>query len=194
VRAARAAGLSFEADQGEVWGEVERRLEHSRAVSPTRSYSDYVVQRTSELGEMRSAFRPLADQVGFVAVIGDEVAGIEAIGRPEVFAASFERLVDAYAVDALDHQAVRESLGKRAPGAEFSEPEAFLEALRQAPVRSGPSLGLGQDLRLEGERLEGCALAAVELVHLTAYPFTEERERGRGDGDPEEQGDLGSVA
>jgi hypothetical protein len=34
---------------------------------------------------------------------------------------------------------------------------------------SGPSLGLGEDLRLRGNGLEGCALVHGDLVHLTAF-------------------------
>jgi hypothetical protein len=54
-------------------------------------------------------------------------------------------------------------------GTGFDAPEPFLDALGQAEVRDGPSLGLGQDLRIRGERLEGCALDADGIVHLTAF-------------------------
>jgi hypothetical protein len=170
VAFARDAGRGFDADQAEVWGEVERRIQGSRAVSPTRAYADYLGSRARDLDELRRAFQPVDGQVGFVAMIGDAVAGIEAIGRPEVFASCFERLVDGYAIDAIDNASMRESLGDAAFATRFSEPESFLEALRSAPARAAPSLGLGEDLRIDGPDVEGCALEAGELLHLSAYP------------------------
>ena len=188
VAAARDAGRGFDADQAEVWGEVERRIETSRAISPTRAYADYLGSRASDLEEVRRAFQPVDEQLGFVAMIGDAVVGIEAIGRREVFASCFERLVDGYAIDAIDHASMRESLGDAAFATRFREPEPFLEALRSAPARAAPSLGLGQDLRIDGPEVEGCALEAGELIHLSAYPrLTPDRGRERDEDSPRDE-------
>ncbi len=171
VAMARAVGDGFSADQGEVWDEISLCLDFAGVSSPTSSYEDYLDTRATDLEEIRKAFRPRDGQVGFVAVIGAEVAGIEAIGPPEVFAACFDRLVDSYAIDAIHFTAVSEGDGGEAPASRFREPETFLAALRAAPVDPAPSLGLGEDLRIESDRVEGCALAAAgELVHLTAAP------------------------
>lgn len=64
----------------------------------------------------------------------------------------------------------------------FDAFEPFLEALATAPVSAAPSLGLGSDLRIEGERLAGCALEHEGVVHLTAFPRRDEPGRGRDDG------------
>lgn len=174
VAQARAAGLSFDADQGEVWQGVANRIAFSAAYSPTGAYEDYARSRGSDLHEIRAAFRPLARQVGFVAAIGDEVVGLEAIGWPGVFASCFERLLSGYAIDAVDHAFVREleEQGEREARrvARFDAPEAFLAALADAPCHSGPSLGLGSDLRIEGGGVAGCALIEGAVVHLTAFP------------------------
>jgi len=45
-----------------------------------------------------------------------------------------------------------------------------LAALGRAPVEPGPSLGVGDDLRIEGQGVAGCALVAGHVVHLTAFP------------------------
>jgi hypothetical protein len=121
---------------------------------------------------MLAAFRPLERQVGFVAVAGDEIAGLEAIGRPEVFTDQFEGLVRSYAVDAIDT-----ALGARERALpRHDSPEAFLAALARAPAQRGRSLGLGDDLRIEGEGVAGCALLAGQVIHLTAFPSAPEPE------------------
>jgi hypothetical protein len=168
VAEARRRGGRFDANQLEVWQEIGERLAQTHTASATDSYEDYVRSRRADLSDLLAAFRPLERQVGFLALAGDAIVGLEAIGRPEVFAEQFEGLVRAYAVDAIDPPLGRRDRERQAPGAD--SPEAFLAAIGRAPVQRAPSLGLGEDLRLEGEGVEGCALAAGELVHLTAFP------------------------
>jgi hypothetical protein len=172
VAGARERGASFDADQQEVWSEVLERLTLSGTDSRTSAYSDYLASRQRDLGEAGRAFHPLPGQVGFVAAIGDEIAGLEAIGRPAVFARAFEGLLRAYLVDAVDAPQLREREQDRgAPRARFDAPEPFLAALRSAPASEGLSLGLGRDVRLRGGGVAGCALVhePAALVHLTAF-------------------------
>jgi len=174
VRAARAAGRRFQTDQSEVWDEVSERVAWSRAEAPTAAYADYRHTRARELDEIGDAFQPVPGQVGFVAAAGDEILGVEAIGSPEVFHEGFRRLLAGYAIDAVDaafHREREARAGAAAPPApRFDAPEPFLEALAAAPTLATPSLGLGTDLRLEGDALAGCALVDETVVHLTAYP------------------------
>ena len=167
VAASRRSGKRFEADQLEVWQDIEQRLATSRTASATDAYEDYVRSRRADLGELLAAFRPLERQIGFVAVAGDEILGLEAIGRPEVFADRFEGLVRGYAIDAID--SARSRRERRA--AAVDSPEAFLAAIARAPASGTRSLGLGDDLRLEGDEVSGCALVSGQLVHLTAFPI-----------------------
>jgi hypothetical protein len=170
VSGSRKRGLRFVADQGEVWAEVDHRLESSRTSSATRAYADYLAARRSELDSASAAFHPVPGQVGFVAAIGSDVVGLEAIGRPEVFASAFAGLVRAYVIDAIDAAAVSARSDGPAPAARFDAPEPFLAALAVAPGEEGPSLGLGRDLRIEDGHVCGCALVAGDVVHLTAFP------------------------
>jgi len=168
VSESRRRGGRFDANQSEVWQEIGSRLSQSHTTSATDSYEDYVRSRRADLAELLAAFRPLERQVGFLALIADEIIGLEAIGRPEVFAEQFEGLVRSYAVDAIDPPRGPRVHERRAPGAE--SPEAFLAALGRAPAERAPSLGLGDDLRIEGEGVAGCALVAGPVIHLTAFP------------------------
>lgn len=168
VRLSLSRGERFDADQGEVWRGVSDCLESSGARSETMAYADYVGSRGVDLQEMTRAFHSVDGQVGFVAAIGDEVVGIEAIGRAGVFARVFPKLVRAYAIDAIDSERVR----SESPRVRFDAPNPFLRAVAEAPVATfGPSLGLGEDLRLGSEAVEACALSAGgELVHVSAFP------------------------
>ena len=166
VAAARARGKHFDADQAEVWSGIDERIRLARASSPTSAYADYRGSRAGDVEALRAAFRPLAGQLGFVAAIDGEIAGLEVLGRPEVLAATLPALVRGYAIDAVDAEFVR----ARGEGGVFLEPAPFLAAVARASVRGGPSLGLGEDLRLDGAGVVGCALACGGLVHLSAFP------------------------
>ena len=54
--------------------------------------------------------------------------------------------------------------------ARYDTPESFVAALAGAPARSGPSLGLGEDVRIQGNGIVGCALVHGSVAHLTAFP------------------------
>ena len=172
VAAARASSGSFAADQGEVWDEVSHRVRSSGTHSRTGSYQDYAQTRSSDCEEIVRAFRPVPDQVGFVVAIHDDVVAIEAIGKPEVFARALPGLLRSYAIDAVDWAWLK-SQGEAEAG--FDTPEPFLEAVAEARIDRGRSLGLGDDLRLEGARVAGCALDSGGIVHLTAFARQAER-------------------
>jgi hypothetical protein len=173
VSAARARGRGFEADQGEVWDEIDARIERAGARSDSRAYADYQATRAADLDEIAAAFRPVEGQVGFVACIGGEVAGLEVIGRNEVFREQFHALLRAYAIDAVDAPLLRELEREREEAAaRFAAPEPFLAALARASCSQSPSLGAGEDVRLGGDEVGGCALVhgSGSLVQLTAFP------------------------
>lgn len=171
VRASMTTCEGFKADQGEVWDEIESRLRGSQTSSQTNAWRDYQESRASDLAEMDRAFSPVERQVGFVAMQGGEVVGLEAVGHSEFFAASFRTLLRSYTIDAVDAGLSNERKGQRWAGPEpFNAPEPFLATLREAPVSWAASRGIGSDLRVDTPRVSACALACEGLVHLTAFP------------------------
>lgn len=168
VSTSRAAGIGFNAGQNEVWDDVAARLVHVGSRSTTSAYSDYSASRRAHVADVFEAVALQPRQVGFVAAIGGQIAGLELIGLPAVFSSAFAGLVRGYAIDAIDAELVRARAPQRGSG--FEAPDAFLDALRLASAHAGASIGLGDDLRIDDGRIAGCALLAGELVHLTAFP------------------------
>jgi hypothetical protein len=169
VSESRSMGHSFDADQGEVWEEVQARMTSSGTRSRTGAWADHVEARQHDVAELSACFGAVPGQKGFVAAIGGEIVGLEAVGRPEVFLKTFPGLLRAYVIDAVDGAAARPT--RKPAGTQFFEaPEPFLSALSQAPAESSPSLGMGEDLRLTSRLVHGCALVAGEVIHLTGFP------------------------
>jgi hypothetical protein len=120
------------------------------------------------------SFHTVEEQVGFVAAIGDEIVGLEVVASPALLRALFGRLVRAHAIDALDSAFVEDPIDEKERAAVerarcFQEPEGFLGALARAGFRRAPSAGIGNDLRLSGPGVAGCALEAGGIAHLTAF-------------------------
>jgi hypothetical protein len=173
VAVSRSRGGRFVADQLEVWDEIETRLERAAVEAPTRAYADYAQSRRRHVAQAAEGFALVPGQVGFVAALGAAVAGLEAVGRADVFARVFPALLRSYAIDAVELAGEDPGAARghdAAPAASLDAAcAAFLDALARAPAEAGRSLGLGSDLRLQGERVAGCALEWGGIVHAAGW-------------------------
>ena len=97
-----ASSGRFDADQHEVWEQVAKRVEGAQAESRSGAYQDYTRKRTTDLAQVLDSFHTVEDQVGFVAAIGDEVVGLEAVASPALLRSLFPKLLRGYAIDAID--------------------------------------------------------------------------------------------
>ena len=170
-----ASSGRFDADQHEVWEQVAKRVEGAQAESRSGAYQDYTRKRTSDLARVLDSFHTVEDQVGFVAAIGDEVVGLEAVASPALLRSLFPKLLRGYAIDAIDAALAADPSPPLRPGERrlrFAAPEPFLHALSRARCRKARSLGAGEDLRLEGPGVSACALDAGGIAHLTAFAET----------------------
>lgn len=91
--------------------------------------------------------------------------GLECFGHQQTFGKFFQKLVQSYALDALDWF---EEAGKSQASGESVR--QFLEGVRNAPGKPHRSLGLGENLRFEGNRVSGASLVHEgRVLHLSAF-------------------------
>ncbi len=151
-------------NQGEVWDEVAQKMAFARASSASAAMSDAYAARSRELNPYREAFRPAARQRGAVLAIDGKVVGLELFDSAAAFARHHGKLVQSYALDAL------ETRGGGAPAPSAEDVRAFIESLASAKVERYAALGEGEDLRLSGKGISGGALeAGGRLVHLAGF-------------------------
>ena len=155
----------YYADQVAIWREISRKARRMRAESPTMAMSEIYEKKRAALNSFINYFRLVEMQVGAVFMINGKVVGLDCFGKPETFSKVFRKLVESYALDAIDWQEQGRS-GK----ALKSEVTKFLLAASSASVESRPSVGLGIDYRLESYNLTGFALAHEEQVlHFSVF-------------------------
>jgi hypothetical protein len=144
--------------QGEVWASVAEKAHRLGAHSPTRAQDDLYRARGRELSKLRAAFPLQPGQSGALFALGEE-ACLDYVSRPDAFARLYPKLLDGYLLDAIERL---DTVPRRV--------EDFLKRAEAAPRSRRRSVGLGEDVRLRGDRVVGSALELHgELVQLCAF-------------------------
>jgi hypothetical protein len=161
ARALGTAPLARGAAQGAVWDSVDIRLQALDVDSATRAHSDAFRAHRRRLDDLATAFAALPGQCGVVLGIGDALC-LDAVSRPDAFAALWPKLRDGYLLDALDR------LDR--PPTDAEHVLRFVGQVGGAEATRGPAAGLGVDLRLRGPGLVGSGLELDgELLQLSAF-------------------------
>jgi hypothetical protein len=167
-------------DQEEVWAELSSKSARMEASSETSAMSEIYETRQTELKQFAEHLKPVENQVGVIFLINGSVAGLDLFDKSETLAKLMPKLVESYALDAIDPRA-RAATGESSDAQKIVE--AFLEDVKQAPAEKSPSVGLGEDCRLSNGRVTGGGLVVDGLlIHLGVFPGTgdtEDESRGR---------------
>ena len=159
----RAYG-SRSSDQGEVWDHVARKLHRLGAISSTSAMQNAFSSRRDSLSHHEQALKPVAGQRGAAFFIDGELAGIEALDRASSWTALAGTINRSYALDAIETER-----GETLPPTEAAA-SMLLDALAGAEGDVYPSVGLGEDWRVEGECVVAAALVFDQVpLHVTAF-------------------------
>ncbi|RLB12139.1 MAG: hypothetical protein DRG63_12100 [Deltaproteobacteria bacterium] len=163
----RARG-AYLADQGFLWEELSRKASRMKTYSPTGAMADIYEGKRGILSEYIEKFPAVSDQVGAIFMINGKVAGMDAFGRADTFEKVFSKLLDSYALDALD--LYDENNDGRALKSSVT---GFLKSVRSAEVHEHPSVGAGTDCRIESRSTAGFALALDgRVIHMSVFRKT----------------------
>ncbi len=166
----RARG-AYLADQGVLWEEISRKASRMKTYSPTGAMADIYEGSRDILYDYTEKFTVVSDQVGAVFMINGRVAGMDAFGRADTFEKVFPKLLDSYALDALDlYDEKKDTKALKTPVT------AFLKSVRNAKADEHPSVGLGTDCRLESRSTAGFALVLDgRVIHMSVFRKTANR-------------------
>ena len=161
--AMRETGLR-EADQRDVWQDIDAKSRRMKAGSATHAAAAMYERSRSKLDEFLEKLEAVPRQAGAVFTINGIVAGLDVFDSPATWRKSMRKLVQSFGLDALDHA------GAPAPDTK-PQPEVFLSALKQASRNRFPAIGVGEDVRITGDSIVGGGLVVDEkVVHLVAFP------------------------
>ena len=163
----RSSG-EFRADQGAIWDGIAEKADRMAAPSPTGAMAAIYDKERPSIEEYVKPFRLIDSQVGAIFMIDGKVAGLDAFGKPATFSNVFRKLLESYALDAIDwYDPDKEQKAHK------SEVTKFRKAALSADFESRPSVGLGTDIRLESRKVIGFALALDDKVlHISVFERT----------------------
>jgi hypothetical protein len=149
-------GAGYRSNQGMIWDDLALKFYRMSVHSETGAMADLFEGQKGRLVDC---------QVGAVFAINGEIAGLECFYHRHTFATFFPKLVESYALDAIDWY--QESGEIQAKGESVRQ---FLEGIRKASVESYASLGLGENLRFQNSSLFGAALVHEgRVLQLSAF-------------------------
>ena len=155
----------FRSDQGAIWDGIAEKAARRGAPSPTGAMAAIYDKERPSIEQYVKDFHLIDSQVGAIFMINGKVAGMDAFGRPETFSKVFKKLLESYALDAIDWY----EEGKEYKALK-SEVTKFRKDADSAGSEGQAGVGLGTDFRIESRRLTGLAMALNEKVlHLSVF-------------------------
>jgi hypothetical protein len=167
----------FRANQSRVWGEIgaksARLAVHSETMAMAAMYESY----DDQLKDYVEKFPQAAGQTGFLAAISGRMAGMELFDSADNLGKYFDKLIQSYALDAID---LKRQEQRQSPQTTKEKAEGWMAEVKKAQVTLNPSIGLGEDLRIEGGGIIGSGLLLNEtMLYLSIFAKSEGGEQGR---------------
>ncbi len=168
VHASLRTSRTYRSNQGAIWNEIADKARRHHAESPSMAMSRIYEKERPTLEEYVKHFHLINYQVGAVFMINGQVAGLDAFGKAGTFSKVFKRLVESYALDAIDwHDPEKEHKSLK------SQVTEFLRVGLTAETESRPSVGSGEDYRLTSDKVTGFALCLDgKILHLSIFART----------------------
>jgi hypothetical protein len=158
----------FRSNQGEIWNGVQELASNLAAESPSMAMSEIYKKEAPSIEKYVKHFDLTDSQDG-------KVAGMDCFGKPETFTKVFEKLVESYALDAID--SLGKNMDKSKKGTKGSAGK-FIEASSECRVEIHQSVGLGTDCRLDSDKSTGFALSHdKQVLHMSLFARAAENNR-----------------
>jgi len=179
VAGARAREAGGTEGQTGVWDAVATQQRALKAPSPTgalRSVHDSESVRR-QIGSYLKAFADLPKQYpkasGIVAVVDGEILAADLFSSTALFAQSWPELLEAYAIDAVEHaEGYRGGRRHATPG--VREIRHWLEGMTSAARTEKHTPGEGESFELRSRSLRGAGLEwQGGVVHVGLFPASE---------------------
>jgi len=155
----------FRSDQGAIWHEISEKATRRRAESDSMAMAAIYRKERPAIDDYLKNFTKVDSQIGAIFLINGKVVGMDAFGKPETFEKTFKKIVESYALDAIDWY-TEKAESKRSK----TRVDSFLKTANAAKVETHPSVGLGTDCRMDSKKCTGFALSHEDQVlHLSIF-------------------------
>jgi len=166
VHSSLEASGAYKSDQGEVWAEIAELQAKAGAHSPTSAMNDVFKAREEDLRKCEEIFKPVENQIGLLAFLGGDLAGMDLVSQRSAYARLHPKLVRSYTLEGLI-EAKQQVLSQEVITATAKN---FMDGILAIEARQFPSIGHGTDYRFKGQNLAGTALVhEKEVIHAAFF-------------------------
>jgi hypothetical protein len=150
VMQSRSAGRKAALDQSALWARVDRELSSAAVHSATADYHELVARRMARAESSLAEVRPVAGQVGVLAIRDGVLLGFDVVGSAATWAHMADRALRSLAPASSDPE-----LSAAGPGARRRTAGEWLETIRTARIGRRPAIALGDDFELAADGFIG---------------------------------------
>jgi hypothetical protein len=165
VHDSSARGAGPVSRQGEVWGEVGRKMACLGSASPSAALQQTYVEFRARLDALVAGLCVPPECAGVAFVIAGRITGMDLFDKPATLVKLWPKLARAYALDALEEKE------DATPAMTSVGVQHWLHALADVTTHVMKSPGLGHSIHLGNERVVGSCLV-VEQCPVHAELFT----------------------
>ncbi len=164
---------SYNADQGAIWEEIDRKHACMGTHSPTAALNEVYKNYEEKLEQLLEGLTPSPEQAGVAVFINNRFSCLDLFDRPQTLGRVWQKLIKSYAMEALE-------AGSQAKARRKPDLQKLLGALSEAECSTYPSVGMGNDLRLKGRGIIGAALEHEgRLLHLSVFATAQSKKPER---------------
>ena len=155
--------------QGEVWADISEKAMRMDAASQTDAADVIYKTHRRSLDEYLNGFTGVANQTGAIFNVNGSTTGVDLFNSTSAMSGCLNKLVESYALDAIDYHRSGES---EKNGVDVKR---FLDGIGQSEAHTYPAVGEGEDLRFDNDDLSGGALIVDDsVVHLCGFKVEEQ--------------------
>ncbi|OQY54527.1 MAG: hypothetical protein DRR08_31005 [Candidatus Parabeggiatoa sp. nov. 2] len=159
-------------DQGAVWGDIRKLSADAEVASPTSAMRDVYESKADALAEYQKAFESQPKQHGMLVFINGEIVGFDIVSRASAYQKLQPKLLKSYAIDAMFLQT------EQTDTPSIDDAKAFLVLAKNGMAQLYPSVGHGDDYRVDEKTMVGSALVAEKSVIHVAFFRVAENDNG----------------
>jgi len=164
VHDSSARGAGPVSRQGEVWGEVDRKLACLGSASPSAALQQTYVDFRARLDGVVAGLQMPPECAGVAFAIAGRITGMDLFDKPATLVKLWPKLARAYALDVLEEKE------DAAPAVTSEAVQHWLHALADGSTHVTKSPGLGHSVHLGNERVVGSCLIVEECpVHTELF-------------------------
>ena len=189
----RSSYRDLSSAQSAVWDEIRTLGTKLGGTSSTGALDSIFAGRLEEMKSWKRAFPLLPHQIGLLAIVGEAVLGMDAIGSPSLYDKVHDRMLTGYIMDAMEGrgEGPREERSPPIRSSLTSSAERFIENVTTSDRSPSESVGMGEYRVLRSKVLGGELVNDGHLVHVSAFPTVQSKQSGNG---PSQAGHGGPLS